>query len=117
MAKRTAETTQMQKNFETKLLATLERHQDYQNRRIDELIWQVVGNEKLGIEGLKPAVKELQGEVHDFKKWRNEMWKLDLKKWLTWDVIKKIIVICMTIGGGFSVGKFGIGKLLEVIFK
>ena len=88
---------------------------EHQNDRIEHLIWQVVGNEKLEIEGLKPAVKRIEKDVHDIKKWRDGMWKIDLKRVLTKEVINTTsrVFIYAVVGGG---GSFGMFELLKLIF-
>lgn len=88
---------------------------EHQNERMDHLIWQVVGNEKLGIEGLKPSMKRIEKDVHDMKKWRDGMWKVDLKKFLTKEVINTAtrFFIYGIFGGG---GAIGMVELLKLIF-
>lgn len=87
-----------------------------QDERMEHLIWQVVGNEKLGIEGLKPSMKRIEKDVHEMKMWRDGMWKVDLKRFMTKEVVNGAtkFFIYGVFGGG---GALGIIKLIKLIFK
>lgn len=106
-------------DFKEEIKAMLE----HQNDRMEHLIWQVTGSEGMGIEGLKPALKRIEKDVHDIKKWREEMWKLDLKKMFTWEIIKKAVTLMVSIGGGAyvvfeSLKHMGLGEAVKnFIFK
>lgn len=89
---------------------------EHQNERMEHLIWQVVGNERLGIEGLKPGVLRIEKDLQELKVWRDAMWKLDLKKIVTKETINtvaKIFIYAIGIGGG----SFGFFELLNKIFN
>lgn len=87
-----------------------------QDERMEHLIWQVVGNETLGIEGLKPSMKRIEKDVHEMKTWRDGMWKLDFKRFLTKGMITSVtkVFIYSVVGGG---GSFGMFELLKLIFE
>lgn len=39
-------------------------------REVTEILWQIKGNDDLGIEGLRPQLKRIESDVRDLKHWR-----------------------------------------------
>jgi len=91
---------------------------NHQGKQIQQLIWQVVGSPSNGIEGMKPTVAKMANDVHELKKWRNEMWKIDLAKVFTKETITtgtKIFlysILAAVVGGG---GTFAINEFLKAL--
>lgn len=90
----------------------------HQGEQIEHLIWQVVGNPSHGIEGMKPTVKKMSDDIHELKRWRNEMWKIDISKIFTRETITtgtKIFlysILAAVVGGG---GSFAINEFLKAL--
>lgn len=40
-------------------------------REVTEILWQIKGNDDLGIEGLRPQLKRIESDVKDLKHWRS----------------------------------------------
>lgn len=51
--------------------------QEHTNDRLEQIIWILTGNESLGIEGVKPALKRIEektdNEIRELKKWRSSI--------------------------------------------
>lgn len=102
-----------QQNEFLKDQAALQKHTADQT---EHLIWQVMGNPSMNIQGIGPAVKELKKELSEVKEWRQSMWKIDLKKLMTAQSLLKTAraVAYMT---GIGTAGFTVSKLYEILFK
>lgn len=109
----------MEPDFQKEIRESFKR----QDLAIEHLTWQVTGHESLGIEGLKPSMKRMEGDVKkiqtelgNINAWKNGMWKIDLKKLVTAKaMLRTVKSIAWMVGMGG--GSFGALKLFEFIFE
>lgn len=88
---------------------------EFQGKQLEQLIWQVKGNEGLQIKGIVPTLEEVSTKVNDINVWREGMWKIDLKKLMTAKSILgtlRFIAVIVGVGGG----SFGVHQLFKLLF-
>ncbi|HEY3403889.1 MAG TPA: hypothetical protein VGK59_10910 [Ohtaekwangia sp.] len=91
---------------------------DDQDKTLDQIMVLLKGSNDYGTEGLLPAVKRIEKDVHEIKEWRKETLqmkgKVDVKKMMT---TLGIIGRAAAWIGGVCGGTYGVFELLKLAFE
>lgn len=109
---------------------------DFMEKQNEQMIWLLKGNPNLKIKGVFPILENLQSDVallqtdvkevkkwngqiaeirkdlNDVKNWREAMWKVDFKKFVTKESINMAVKIILGLVG-LGTGAYGVIELIN----
>lgn len=90
---------------------------DHQDKTLEQMMILIKGSHNYNTEGLLPAVKRIEKDVHEIKEWKNQTiqmkGKIDMKAFVTnLGFVGRGLIWFGGIGGG----TYGIFELLKFVF-